>query len=111
MVIGLIYLNQVLFTVYVLREHDRDPSFIARHVPDGWFTLAHGSVLESLARHFPVPELALSGTITRDGTPTTGAVLVGDTMVVFNAADLPDPEAVLAVLGPIDPGEQIQHVP
>ena len=56
-VIGLVYLNQVLFTVYVLREHDGDPSFIARHVPAGWFTLAHGSVLESLARYFPVPEL------------------------------------------------------
>ena len=56
-VIGLIYLNQVLVTVYVVREHNGDPSFIAQRVPDGWFSLAHSSVLELLARHFPVPEL------------------------------------------------------
>ncbi|MGH3658967.1 MAG: hypothetical protein ACRDUA_20115, partial [Micromonosporaceae bacterium] len=56
-VIGLIYLNQVLVTVYVVREHNGDPSFIAQRVPDGWFSLAHRSVLELLARHFPVPEL------------------------------------------------------
>ena len=55
--IGLIYLNQVLFTIYVLRVHDGNPSFIARHVPEGWFTLADGSLLESLAQHFPAPEL------------------------------------------------------
>jgi hypothetical protein len=56
-VIGLVYLNQVLFTVYVLREHGGDPSFIAEHVPDGWFTLAHGSMLDALARHVPAPGL------------------------------------------------------
>jgi hypothetical protein len=56
-VTGLIYLNQVLFTVYVLREHGGDPSFIARYLPEGWFTLADGPVLESLARHVPAPEL------------------------------------------------------
>lgn len=56
-VTGLIYLNQVLFTVYVLREHGGDPSFIARYLPEGWFTLAHGPLLESLARHVPAPEL------------------------------------------------------
>jgi hypothetical protein len=37
---GLAYLNQVLFTVYVLREHGGDPSFIARYLPEGWFILA-----------------------------------------------------------------------
>jgi hypothetical protein len=39
-VTGLLYLNQVLFTVYVLREHGGDPSFIARYLPEGWFILA-----------------------------------------------------------------------
>ena len=56
-VIGLIYVNQVLFTVYVVREHGGDPSFVARHVPDGWFSLAHGPVIEWLARSFPAPGL------------------------------------------------------
>lgn len=56
-VTGLVYLNQVLFTVYVLREHGGDPSFIARYLPEGWFTLAHGPLFESLARHVPRPDL------------------------------------------------------
>lgn len=56
-VITLIYVNQLLFTIYVLREHDGDPSFIAQHLPEGWFTLARGPVLELLAQHFPAPEL------------------------------------------------------
>jgi hypothetical protein len=36
----LIYVNQVLFTVYVTREWHGDVSRIARHLPDGWFALA-----------------------------------------------------------------------
>ncbi len=57
-VTALIYVNQVLFTVYVLRVHDGDPSFVARYLPSGWFDLAtHHPVLRSLARHFPAPEL------------------------------------------------------
>jgi hypothetical protein len=52
-----IYLNQVLFTVYVLRCHGGDPSFIARYVPAGWFALAHDHALDTLARHFPLPGL------------------------------------------------------
>lgn len=33
LVTGLVYVNQVLFTVYVLRVHDGDASFIARYLP------------------------------------------------------------------------------
>jgi hypothetical protein len=57
-VTGLVYLNQVLFTVYVLRVHGGDASFIARFLPVGWFDLATGNpVLRSLAAHFPAPAL------------------------------------------------------
>ncbi|MFI6487458.1 hypothetical protein [Streptomyces sp. NPDC050564] len=58
LVTGLIYVNQALFTVYVLRVHDGDVSFIAPYLPVGWFDLAtHNPVLRSLARGFPAPEL------------------------------------------------------
>jgi hypothetical protein len=54
----LVYVNQVLFTVYVLRVHGGDPSFIARYLPAGWFDLASAHpVLRGLAEHFPAPGL------------------------------------------------------
>jgi len=56
-VAALIYLNQVLFTVYVLRVRGGDPSFIARYLPPGWFMLARWPAIEALARHFPDPGL------------------------------------------------------
>jgi hypothetical protein len=56
-VTGLIYLNQVLFTVYVLRVRHGDPSFVARYLPSGWFALARGPAIDAVARHFPVPGL------------------------------------------------------
>ena len=56
-VIVVIYLNQVLFTVYVLRVRHGDPSFIARYLPPGWFALARGHAMEALARQFPDPGL------------------------------------------------------
>ena len=56
-VIMVIYLNQVLFTVYVIRVRHGDPSFIARYLPAGWFTLARGHAMEALARQFPDPGL------------------------------------------------------
>lgn len=57
-VTGLVYLNQVLFSVYVLRVHDGDVSFVARYLPAGWFDLATGNdVLRTVAAHFPAPEL------------------------------------------------------
>lgn len=53
-----ICLNQVLFTVYVLRVHGGDPSFIARYLPSGWFDLAEGNqALRWVARHWPAPSL------------------------------------------------------
>ncbi|HEY9476005.1 MAG TPA: hypothetical protein VIS06_19415 [Mycobacteriales bacterium] len=55
---GVIYLNQVLFTIHVRRVHHGDPSFVARYLPDGWFALAgRNAVLDALARHWPAPEL------------------------------------------------------
>lgn len=51
----LIYLNQVLFTVHVLRVHGGDTSFIARYLPDGWFDLARGPMMQWFAGHFPLP--------------------------------------------------------
>ncbi|MGH3389045.1 MAG: hypothetical protein ACRDOO_09225 [Actinomadura sp.] len=64
-VVGLVYLNQLLFTVYVLRVHGGDVSFIARHLPAGWFATAVGNpLIEGLARHFPAPEL-LAPTVLR----------------------------------------------
>ncbi|UGY93256.1 hypothetical protein [Streptomyces gobiensis] len=57
-VTGMIFLNQVLFTIYVVRVHSSDVSFIARYFPEGWFALADGNpVLQWLAVHFPFPEL------------------------------------------------------
>ncbi|MGW0081427.1 hypothetical protein [Streptomyces sp. NPDC003393] len=57
-VTGLIYVNQVLFTVYVLRVHGGDPSFVARYLPTGWFELVSESpVSRRLADGFPAPEL------------------------------------------------------
>lgn len=57
LVVALVYVNQVLFTVYVLRVHGGDTSFIARYVPEGWFALADGPSMRSFAAHFPAPEL------------------------------------------------------
>lgn len=56
-VVGLIYVNQVLFTVYVRRVHGGSPAFIAWYLPDGWFALAHGGAIDLLARRFPWPGL------------------------------------------------------
>ncbi|HEX8006625.1 MAG TPA: hypothetical protein VF482_09390 [Trebonia sp.] len=56
-VVTVIYINQVLFTVYVIRVRHGDPSFIARYLPPGWFALARGHAIEALARQFPDPGL------------------------------------------------------
>lgn len=53
-IIALIYLNQVLFTVYVDRVHRGDVSFISRYVPPGWFDLAN---LGPVPDWFPDPGL------------------------------------------------------
>ncbi|MFI9379803.1 hypothetical protein [Kutzneria sp. NPDC052558] len=39
-VIGLFFVNQVLFTAYVAQAHHGDASFVARYMPPGWFDLA-----------------------------------------------------------------------
>lgn len=57
----MVYLNQVLFTVYVTREWGGDVERIARFLPDGWFALAD---LGWLADRFPAPHL-LSWTVLR----------------------------------------------
>jgi hypothetical protein len=56
-VIMVICLSQLLFTVYVIGVRHGDPSFIARYLPAGWFTLARGHAMEALARQFPDPGL------------------------------------------------------
>ncbi|MFD9891967.1 hypothetical protein ACFWY9_21710 [Amycolatopsis sp. NPDC059027] len=53
-VIALLYLNQVLFTVYVDRVHHGDATFISRYVPPGWFDLAG---LGPIPGWFPEPGL------------------------------------------------------
>ncbi|MEV0560645.1 hypothetical protein [Dactylosporangium sp. NPDC050588] len=55
--VAAIYLNQALFTVYVLRVHRGDPAFIARHLPPGWFDLAGGAAVRAVADAFPAPEV------------------------------------------------------
>jgi hypothetical protein len=57
LVVGLVYANQVLFTVYMLRVHHGDASFIAKYLPEGYFALADGSAMRGLAEHFPKPGL------------------------------------------------------
>ncbi|RFU38063.1 hypothetical protein DZF91_29620 [Actinomadura logoneensis] len=57
LVAGLVYLNQALFTVYVLREHGGDVSFVASYLPSGWFALADGPAMRAFASHVPAPGL------------------------------------------------------
>jgi hypothetical protein len=64
-VTGVIYANQVLCTVYILRMHGGDPSFITRYLLDGWFDLPVGNPgLRWLADHWPAPSL-LAPTVLR----------------------------------------------
>jgi hypothetical protein len=56
-VVTLVYVNQFLLTVYLLRVHGGDPAFVARYLPPEWFHIARGPVVESLAAVFPAPHL------------------------------------------------------
>ncbi|GIE89068.1 hypothetical protein [Actinoplanes regularis] len=56
-VVGLLLVNQVLFTVYALRVRNGDLSYLGGYVPDGWFELADGPVMTWLADHAPAPGL------------------------------------------------------
>jgi hypothetical protein len=47
----------VLFTVYMLRVHGGDASFIAKYLPEGYFALEDGAAMRGLAERFPMPEL------------------------------------------------------
>ncbi|TVT49932.1 hypothetical protein FNH05_16430 [Amycolatopsis rhizosphaerae] len=60
-VTALLFVNQVLFTVYVWREWHGDVSRIARYLPAGWFALADPG---RFADAFPAPGL-LSPTVLR----------------------------------------------
>ncbi len=54
----LIFANQVLVNIYIIRVHGGDPSFVARYLPSGYFDLAdHDPAIGWLARHFPDPAL------------------------------------------------------
>ncbi len=60
-----IFVNQVLFTTYVIRRHQGDATFIARYLPDGWFDTATGNpAMRALAGAIPDPGL-LSVTVLR----------------------------------------------
>jgi len=56
-VIVILFVNQVFFTIYALRIHDGDMSYVQGYVPDGWFALADGAVMTWLADRWPAPEL------------------------------------------------------
>jgi hypothetical protein len=59
------YLNQVLFTIYIMRVHGGDTSFIGRYLPAGWFALATDNrLLQTVAADFPDPNL-LAGSVLR----------------------------------------------
>lgn len=53
-VTALVYLNQVLVTVYLVRVHGGETGFIARYLPPGWFDLAD---LGWFTEWFPAPGL------------------------------------------------------
>ena len=56
-VVAAVYVNQVLFTVYVTAVHRGDPTFIARYLPPGWFAIPRGRFWSGLADAWPHPEL------------------------------------------------------
>jgi hypothetical protein len=45
-VVGVLYLDQLLFTVYVVRVHHGDTSFVGRYLPRGWFAPGGGPVID-----------------------------------------------------------------
>ncbi len=57
-VVAAIFVNQLLFNVYVLRVRHGDVSDLAADVPDGWFVLAdHNRLVVALADHVPATRL------------------------------------------------------
>jgi hypothetical protein len=82
LVAALVYVNQVLFTVYVVRVHGGDPSFIARHLPAEWFDLAGGAWVESAARLVPFPELLAPSVLRVQAFLELPFVLLADAVVL-----------------------------
>ncbi|MFI5842654.1 hypothetical protein ACIA8K_23390 [Catenuloplanes sp. NPDC051500] len=65
LVVAACLVNQVLCTVYLIRVHGGDPSFIADRLPAGWFALADDNrAVRALADVFPAPRL-LAPTVLR----------------------------------------------
>ncbi|GLW53590.1 hypothetical protein [Kitasatospora phosalacinea] len=57
-VTALIYLNQLLCSVYLLRVHGGDAGYVTRYLPPGWFAEPTGNpAVRALAAHLPVPGL------------------------------------------------------
>ncbi|WP_035867785.1 hypothetical protein [Kitasatospora cheerisanensis] len=57
-VVGAVYLNQLVCAAYVVRVHGGDASFVARHLPPGWFDQPVGSPLvRALAERLPEPRV------------------------------------------------------
>ena len=48
----LLWLNQILFSAYILRAHHGSAAFIARYIGHGWFAIdSHGSLVRFVAAH------------------------------------------------------------
>ncbi|MFI9788918.1 hypothetical protein ACIHEI_36215 [Kitasatospora sp. NPDC051984] len=57
-VVGAVYLNQLVCAAYVVRVHGGDASFVARYLPPGWFAQPVGNpVVRALAEWMPAPRL------------------------------------------------------
>ncbi|RAJ41826.1 hypothetical protein K353_02937 [Kitasatospora sp. SolWspMP-SS2h] len=57
-VTGLVYLNQLLCSAYLLRVHGGDAGYVTRYLPPGWFAEPTGHpVVRALAAHLPAPGL------------------------------------------------------
>ncbi|MFJ5921387.1 hypothetical protein ACIQF6_02145 [Kitasatospora sp. NPDC092948] len=55
-VVGAVYVNQLVCAAYVVRVHGGDASFVARYLPTGWFAQPVGSpVVRALAERLPAP--------------------------------------------------------
>lgn len=56
-VVALVFVDQVCVSVYVLRVHHGDPTFITRYFEPGWFHIDRAPWLVALADHVPAPWL------------------------------------------------------
>ncbi|WAL74933.1 hypothetical protein OU787_27540 [Kitasatospora sp. YST-16] len=57
-VTGLLYLNQLLCSAYLVRTHGGDAGYVTRYLPPGWFAEPTGHpAIRALAAHLPAPRL------------------------------------------------------